>query len=751
MKMNLKRVAKILMCQIMIMLTAINVYAQCINKAEPPGTAPGEFSINRTRVSVVGDGDGLANATNNVPIKICEGETITLKNTISATSTNGVNYWVMSATDYAQFRSTNTPPSNPATANASYSTLSADVSITVNSASTWYTGPGVYVITQGDNSGNGTTSDYHHACQVVEIIKPSTPVVTYSVCNGDMIRVKLEADASNNYEEYDVNFTAIGSLFNPSFNVKPVSYPQLVSSGPIPDKFDRVFTVQGQSKTGSCPAPVYTSPSISMTGTTLNLPLIRSITGSTLQNEFEMSVLAQNNIQRKVFIRDPLTSTDYDYNTPVLTYQSGTSTFDAVKVTVPNPSKQYCFRTEAVDANCPVVTNPSFAILSSEEVCTTPATATMVNDVVRVSWLKAISNITGGVFFDYRIERLMPDGITIDKFFPAINNISTITLDDDDVICGKEYSYRVITNYGQKSTSHIFKIRASSTKTLVPIANVLADVDASRNLVTVKGSFESGTGEPLPAEMLEFRFYKADSPNGNYQFLQSTLPTIKSLEDVTAQIDRQSYCYYMTWKDLCDRESAPSEKVCSIFLEAPTSVINWSSASSFSIATDFYRVNKIDPVTKQVTKILADNLQNTYSFNTQSLPDAEGQEIFLQIEAKPTVGSISQNTNSNIVRVIRSPILLSPDAFSPNNDGMNDKFLIYGKFIQRLKLTIFDHWGNVIFMDEAESLTNPTQFGWDGTLKNGEKAMQGMYVFRLEAEDTTGQAITKEGTLLLAY
>lgn len=736
------------MCQIIIMLMSVNVYAQCINKAEPPGTMPGEFSINGTRVSVVGDGDGLANATNNVPIKICEGETITLKNTISATSTTGVNYWLMPASQYG---SLTIPPSNPATANASYSSLSGDVSVTVNTSTSWYSGPGIYVITQGDNSGNGTASDYHHACQVVEIIKPSTPVVTYSVCNGDMIRVKLEANANNNYEEYTVRFTAIGSSFNPSFNVRPASYPTLVSSGPIPNRLDRVFTVQGQSKTGSCPAPVYTSPSISMTGTTLNLPLIRSITGSTLQNEFEMSVLAQSNIQRKVYIRDPLTSTGYNYNNPLLTYQSGTSTFDAVKVTVPNPSKQYCFRTEAVDANCPVSTSISSAILSSEEVCTTPANLSMVNDAVRVSWLMAIPNVIGGVFFDYRVERLMADGITIDKFFPAINNASTLSLDDQDVVCGKEYLYRVITNYGQKSTSHILKIKASSTKTLAKIANVFADVQATNSLINVKGTFESGTGEPLPAEMLEYRFYRADSPNGSYQFLQATVPTINTIDDATADINKQSYCYYMTWKDLCDRESVPSEKVCSIFLSSSVSVINWTPESSFSTTTDFYRVNKIDPVTRQVIKPLADNLRNTYTFNTQGLPDSEGQVIYLQIEAKPITGSISQNTHSNITRIYRPSLLLSPDAFTPNNDGVNDKFIIYGRFIQKLKMTIFDHWGNAIFYDETDNFASNTQLGWDGTLKNGEKAIQGMYVFRLEAEDTTGQSVTKEGTLFLTY
>ncbi|MEA5403701.1 gliding motility-associated C-terminal domain-containing protein [Arcicella sp. DC2W] len=737
------------MIQLVMILMSANVYAQCKNKAEPPGTLPGEFSINGAKVQVLGDGDGNSTASNNIPVKICEGETVTLKNTITATSTNGVSYWLMPV---AQYNSLSVPPSTPSTASASYNTIGGDASITISTSSSWYTGPGVYVITQGDNSGNGTTNDYHHACQVIEIIKPSTPVATYSVCAGNLIRLKLEADPNNNYEEYDVTFSAVGSLFNPTFNVKPISYPQTVSSGPIPGNFDRIITIVGQSKTGTCPAPIYTSPSISMTGNTIARPLISSITGTATPSEFEMAVFAQNNIQRKVFMRDALSAPNYDYSNPVSNYTStSTTTFDKVKVIVPNANRQYCFRTEAVDANCPITTNVNLANLSSEEVCTTPANLAMVNNAVQVSWLRALTNVTGGVYNDYRVERLLTDGVTIDKFFPAINNISTLTLTDDDVVCGKDYIYRVITNYGQKSTSQLLKIKATSTKPLAKIANVFADVQAINNLINVKGFFESGTGEPTPTEMLSYQFYRANTPNGSYQLLQSTAPTINAINDVNADINKQSYCYYMTWKDLCDRESEPSEKVCSIFLSSSVSVINWTPESSFSIATDFYRINKIDPITLQVIKPLADNLKNTYAFNTQGLSDSEGQEIYLQIEAKPTTGSISQNTHSNIVRIYRPSLLLSPDAFSPNNDGVNDSFIVYGRFIKKLKMNIYDRWGNPVFYDETDDYPNNTQLGWNGTLQNGEKALQGMYVYKLQVEDYTGQMITKEGTLFLTY
>ena len=55
-----------------------------------------------------------------------------------------------------------------------------------------------------------------------------------------------------------------------------------------------------------------------------------------------------------------------------------------------------------------------------------------------------------------------------------------------------------------------------------------------------------------------------------------------------------------------------------------------------------------------------------------------------------------------------------PNAFTPNNDGMNDSFKILGlpvENITRFQIQIFDRWGQVIFE------SNNIDEGWDGTFK----------------------------------
>jgi gliding motility-associated-like protein len=100
---------------------------------------------------------------------------------------------------------------------------------------------------------------------------------------------------------------------------------------------------------------------------------------------------------------------------------------------------------------------------------------------------------------------------------------------------------------------------------------------------------------------------------------------------------------------------------------------------------------------------------------------------------------------------------MSPQIFTPNGDNQNDKFIVRGKFIKKLKMSIYDRWGNIIFYDEMDGYPignnqdESTVIGWDGVMSNGNKAIEGNYAFKIEVEDTIGQVTTKQGALLLAY
>lgn len=67
-----------------------------------------------------------------------------------------------------------------------------------------------------------------------------------------------------------------------------------------------------------------------------------------------------------------------------------------------------------------------------------------------------------------------------------------------------------------------------------------------------------------------------------------------------------------------------------------------------------------------------------------------------------------------------------PNAFTPNGDGNNDVFKVYGSTIDWVDLKIFDRWGKVVGTIET------TDGFWDGKDTNGEDLPTAAYVYVLE-------------------
>lgn len=83
-----------------------------------------------------------------------------------------------------------------------------------------------------------------------------------------------------------------------------------------------------------------------------------------------------------------------------------------------------------------------------------------------------------------------------------------------------------------------------------------------------------------------------------------------------------------------------------------------------------------------------------------------------------------------------------PNTFTPNNDGMNDVFTVYGSNIKEIRLMVYNQWGEKVFETRNQAV------GWDGTYQ-GKKQPSGvyMYVCRLILTDNTEK--TMKGSINL--
>jgi gliding motility-associated-like protein len=94
------------------------------------------------------------------------------------------------------------------------------------------------------------------------------------------------------------------------------------------------------------------------------------------------------------------------------------------------------------------------------------------------------------------------------------------------------------------------------------------------------------------------------------------------------------------------------------------------------------------------------------------------------------------------VKVDGKPSLYVPNAFSPNRDGRNDVFTLYGVGIKAFSLKVYDTRGFILY-DGNESAE-----GWDG-LVEGKPALEGLYYFLADVTFVDETRDRKKGQLTL--
>lgn len=86
--------------------------------------------------------------------------------------------------------------------------------------------------------------------------------------------------------------------------------------------------------------------------------------------------------------------------------------------------------------------------------------------------------------------------------------------------------------------------------------------------------------------------------------------------------------------------------------------------------------------------------------------------------------------------------IYAPNAFTPNGDGVNDTWMVYGTAIVSVRLIIYNQWGGEVFVSTDLSK------GWDGTY-HGQKSPAGLYSYMLEAVMQDGTKLNKGGQFSL--
>ncbi|MEZ5017655.1 MAG: PKD domain-containing protein [Flavipsychrobacter sp.] len=88
------------------------------------------------------------------------------------------------------------------------------------------------------------------------------------------------------------------------------------------------------------------------------------------------------------------------------------------------------------------------------------------------------------------------------------------------------------------------------------------------------------------------------------------------------------------------------------------------------------------------------------------------------------------------------------NTFTPNGDGLNDKFYPQGKGIAEVKsMRIYNRWGEVVFSQTNMPLNDPN-YGWDGTY-NRKPLKPDVFIYVINATCDTGEPLQIRGDISL--
>lgn len=238
-------------------------------------------------------------------------------------------------------------------------------------------------------------------------------------------------------------------------------------------------------------------------------------------------------------------------------------------------------------------------------------------------------------------------------------------------------------------------------------------------------------------------------PNERYQLFRSSfstnsfekIATINSSQYSDTEVDPSagSYCYYVKTENNCGQISDASNSVCTIYLKGRGRSLQWNSPFPNHANLIQYKVSKID---SRPTDVSNWQYSQQFTLPNQSKPN-DTYRVTASITLEVDGHVVSTELYSSLYELIDLPGIYPPDVFTPNNDNINDTWVISSYLIQTFQLKLFDRNGLEIFT--SDSLSN----SWNGLLPDGSQAPDQIYTYVINATDFFNEHWQQTGKVLL--
>lgn len=565
-----------------------------------------------------------------------------------------------------------------------------------------------------------------YRCKVITVRDSNIPDVSYEACNNSVIRLTIRNTPSNNFSSYKIKWSD-GVIVNiPGTTTLPFTVQKTFST---PSTTQNVLVEGSGSATANCPAA--TPLTIKMDRGEM-FPRIEKIDLNADGTEATITLKGNPDAEYDIFSR-PIDQGGNLANPLPNKVKAGT-----FKIPVNDKTKSQCFSVGRIGDICTEYSN---------EVCTMPFKLEADEEDYKISWNGfTIGKILNTAVYTYinqtEVKIIREENTGGTTVFNTVSSPYT----DNTADCNKKYCYTLstkITSSYSGYTGSNFLESATVSQTQCVDRKKIVPIALTETLVTVKDNnsveinFTDNSTWNLDRE--KFRLHRLN--NNKFEKIDSILSTSsKIFLDAMADPTIKSYCYAIDFIDKCGSTSALSPAFCTIFLsEANQNELIWTDKTPFGNSDiSIYEVQSYDEntdVPSMVTSLPATQL--TY------IPDLSGFEEEAEFRIK-TIAPGGRESYSNAYTIPLTVKLLLPDAFTPNNDAINDKLELKGTFrrISKFDFQIFNRWGNPVFTS-----TDPLK-SWDGNFQ-GASSPDDTYTYKIYAKLFDGTEINKTGWFLL--
>ncbi|RXK81351.1 T9SS type B sorting domain-containing protein [Filimonas effusa] len=120
------------------------------------------------------------------------------------------------------------------------------------------------------------------------------------------------------------------------------------------------------------------------------------------------------------------------------------------------------------------------------------------------------------------------------------------------------------------------------------------------------------------------------------------------------------------------------------------------------------------------------------------------QSVAIQVRALGALSCQTSPLSASVTGTATNPLgnsIYVPNIFTPNNDGRNDLFQVFGNNIRSVEMWIFSQWGHQLFYTQD-------RMGWNGMSGNKLQPV-GVYIYVVKAILNDGTVVDKKGAVNL--